>query len=81
LAQGERVRDFCRYTGDPEAALSYDTKVGKLTGIGLYGYLDCGHMRPRRAIMAPGDEPLYSALFPLYHGLDIAVATVPHPAH
>jgi hypothetical protein len=30
--------------------------------------------------MAPSDEPLYSTLFPFYHGLDIAIVAVPHPA-
>lgn len=63
-----------------ETILSHDTKVMKLAGVRLHRNLDRGHMRTSRAVMAPGDEPLYSLLFPFYHGLHIAIGAVPHPA-
>ena len=63
-----------------EVALSQDMKTVKLANVWLYCDLYGAHMRPRRTVMAPGDERLYSVLLPFHYGLNIAIIAVPHPA-
>ena len=55
-------------------------KAVKLANVRLYRDLYGAHMRPWRTVMAPGNERLYSVLFPFHYGLNIAIIAVPHPA-
>jgi hypothetical protein len=52
----------------------------RLARVRLCRDLNRGHMRPRRAVMAPGDECLYGALLPFHHSFHIAIEAVPYPA-
>jgi hypothetical protein len=55
------------------------TKPLKLAGVRFSGDLYIGHMRARRALVAPGDEGAHRVLFPFYHRLNVPVYAVPHP--